>query len=106
MRTIIVGDNQFELYASLEAAASSMELPEVRSGLYRVFDEGGREFGFEILDSSDIPVGTFTLKLIKEDAMPELLRIYSSWVAENEIPNMPSAGEALFDELEEKWGLD
>jgi hypothetical protein len=105
MRAIITGNNQFELYPSLDSAASALELPEVGSGQYWIYDEVGRKYGFEIFDPRDIPVGTFRLKVVSDNAFSELIAVYEAWVKDNEISGMPQASADLFDDLEVDWGL-
>lgn len=81
MRAIAIGENQFELYASLREAAGSMELPEVKSGLHAIYDEAGQGYEFEICNDDDVPVGTLRLKAVQSGGLEELISKYRQWVS-------------------------
>lgn len=105
MRAIVTGDNQLDLYRSMDDALRSMERPEAASGDYLVFDESGRKYEFEVDPDDDSYVGSFSLKLNSTGKFDELLSIYIAWVEYNEFTDLPRPTKNLFNELEAKWGF-
>jgi hypothetical protein len=105
MRAILVGDNQFDLFASLDDVLRSIERPEAESGDYCAFDEDGNKYNFKIDPSNDAQVGSFELMLVSNERFAELLEVYRHWTDLNGLKGLPEPTPRLFDELEEKWGL-
>ena len=105
MRAIIIGDNQFELYRSMQDALISMERPSAESGDYSVFDENGQKYHFVADPEDHSQVGSFWLEKCESSRLSDLWSYYAEWVAYNELKEMPAPGPSLFDDLETKWGL-
>ena len=105
MKAVIIGDNQFELYRSVQDALASMERPEAATGDYSVFDETGQKYCFIVDPNDEAQVGSFSLKKCAGGGLAELTSYYAEWVSYNELNDMPIPGPSLLDELQAKWGL-
>ncbi|MEL7197117.1 MAG: hypothetical protein AAGL10_02280 [Pseudomonadota bacterium] len=101
----MIGDNQFELFRSVEDALLSMERPEAASGDYFVFDETGQKYEFVVDSDDSSQIGSFDLRTCEGGGLDELLSCYCNWISYNAFNDLPKPSQMLFDDLEAKWGL-